>query len=116
MKIDRNSRLRSASVTLSAVLCSLAMLFGFLFLTSEAFAQGLRRPGKVQQRIQRKIEKQGRGKLAPDEEAAPNTTKQPATSIRQDGAPLPQQNNLDGIRERGILNLFSREEAQLVIP
>ncbi|MDQ3011270.1 MAG: hypothetical protein M3X11_11275, partial [Acidobacteriota bacterium] len=80
---------------LSAILCSLAVLFGFPSLAAgEAFAQAVRRPGKAQ-RIQKKIERQGRSKLTPDEETAPNTTKPPATSIKQDGTPLPQQNNLD---------------------
>ncbi len=120
MKIDRSSPLRSASmasVKFSAVLCSLAVLFGFFSLNaSAAFAQAVRRPGKMQQRIQKKIEKQSGSKLTPDEEAATNTTKTPATGVKQDGAPVPQPNNLDGIRDRGILSLFSREEAQLVIP
>lgn len=120
MRIDRNSPLCSASmasVKLFTAFCSLAVLFGFLSMTaSGTFAQAVRRPGKVQQRIQKKIDKQGGSKLTPDEETATNTTTPPATSIKQNGAPSPQQNNLDGIRERGIISLFSREEVQLVIP
>ena len=120
MRINRNSRSRSAPAATTksfAILCLLALLVGFLSLTAnDAYAQAIRRPGKVQQRIQKKIEKQNDSKLAPDDETAANTTKPPATGVKQDGAISSQPNNLDGIRDRGILSLFSREEAQLVIP
>ena len=125
MKTDRNSHLHLTSVKLSAVLCSLAVLFGLLFgplfgmlswAASEARAQGVRRPAKAQQRIQKKIEKQGGSKLASPGETEPAATKPTEPGVKQDVAPSQPQNNLAGIRERGILSLFSREEAQLVIP
>lgn len=107
----------AVSVKRFAVPSLLLVLFGFLSLADgQTFAQVVRRPGKVQQRIQKKIEKQNGSKLAPDDETAANTTKPPATGVKQDGAISTQSNNLDGIRDRGILSLFSREEAQLVIP
>lgn len=112
---NRNSHLQPASARLSAVLCSLAVLFGFLSLAaSAASAQGVRRPARAQQRIQKKFEKQGANKLT--NEADPTATKSPEAGAKQDLAPPQQQNSLAGVRERGILSLFTREEAQLVIP
>lgn len=117
MRINRNSRLQTASAKVSAVLCSLAVLFGLLSLAANgALAQGIRRPGKVQQRIQKKIERQGANKLTTANETEATPTKSPEAGSRQDPAPFQPQNNLTGIRERGILSLFTREEAQLVIP
>jgi len=117
MRINRTSPLHPASVKVWAVLCSLAVLFGFLSLAaSVTSAQGIRRPGKVQQRIQKKMEKQGASKLTTANESDATATKSPEAGTKQDIAPSQPQNNLTGIRERGILSLFSREEAQLVIP
>jgi len=117
MKTHQNSRLQPASAKLSALLCSLAVLFGLFFLgAGAASAQGVRRPAKAQQRIQKKLEKQGANKLTDTSEVEPAETKPPEAGSKQDAAPPQPQNNLSGIRERGILSLFSREEAQLVIP
>lgn len=115
MRNNRSGQLRPASAKLFAVLCSLAVLFGFLCLAaSAASAQGVRRPARAQQRIQKRLEKQGANKLT--NEADPTTTKSPEADAKQDVASSQPQNNLSGVRERGILSIFSREEVQLVIP
>lgn len=123
MRTDRNSQPPFASATFSAVVYLLPLLFIFLCGTaSEARAQGIRRPAKAQRQIQKKIEKQeiqkknerqggGSSNLTPVEDKG-----SAANVVKQEIAPSQPQNNLDGIRERGILSLFNREETQLIIP
>jgi len=115
MRNNRSGQWQSASAKLSAVLCALAVLFGVFGLAANtASAQGVRRPAKAQQRIQKRLEKQDANKLT--DEADPTTTKSSEAGAKQDLAPSQPQNNLSGVRERGILSMFGREEIQLVIP
>jgi Spy/CpxP family protein refolding chaperone len=94
--------------------CVVVLATLFVFATNNAMAQGIRRPIK-EQRIQKKLEKQGANKLSPTGESSTTNPKPADAAARQDVV-QPQYPSLDGIRERGILSMFSREEAQLVIP
>jgi len=120
MRTHRNSHLHSVSMArakFSAIVCFLAVLFGLLAGTaSQTLAQAVRRPAKAQQRIQKKLDKQEASKLTTADDTERSAAKPPETAVKQGDAPSPQQNNLEGIRERGIITLFTREEQQLIIP
>ncbi|HMV50966.1 MAG TPA: Spy/CpxP family protein refolding chaperone [Blastocatellia bacterium] len=95
---------------------SLAMLVGLLFLVSlETSAQAIRRPGKVQRQIQKKLDTTGTNDPTPVKDTSSDTPKPAETAVKQDFAQS-QYPNLDGIRNRNILTMFSREEVQLIIP
>lgn len=96
---------------------SLALLAGMLTVAApETSAQAIRRPGKIQRQIQKKLERQDANKLNPNSDP-PATAPKPADSVaRQDFALSTQYPSLDGIRNREILTMFSREEIQLVVP
>lgn len=99
-----------------AGLWSLALLAGlWAFAATETSAQAIRRPGRLQRQIQKKLEKQGANKLNPNSEAPSIAPKPPETAVKQDVGQS-QFPSLDGIRNRNILSMFSREEAQLIIP
>lgn len=77
-------------------------------------AQGVRRPGRIQRQIQKKLEKQGATKLTP--ESDPSTDPKPSETAVKPAPARPMYPTLDGIRDRNILSMFSRKELQLVIP
>lgn len=116
MKTNRTGHLHLAPAKLSAVLCALFVLGGLLFSTaSEVAAQAVRRPAKAQQRIQKKIEKQGGSKLTPAEDSTATSPKPPAASSGRDQV-TQQQPSIEGINGRDIRLMFSREEWQMAIP
>lgn len=95
---------------------SLALLAGLLsFAAVETSAQAIRRPGRIQRQIQKKLDKQGANKLNPTSEPPATSPKSPETAVKQDFGQS-QYPSLNGIRDRNILTMFSREEAQLIIP
>lgn len=95
---------------------SLALLAGLLmFAVTETSAQAIRRPERIQRQIQKKLDKQGANKLNPNSEPPATSPKSPETAVKEDFGQS-QYPSLNGIRDRNILTMFSREEAQLIIP
>ena len=86
-----------------------------LFAAVEIQAQVIRRPAKAQRQIQKKLDKQQANGLTPVETTPSPTPKTAEPVARQDSAQL-QYPSLEGIRNRNILSMFSREEAQMIIP
>lgn len=117
MRVHQNrSGIFTVSQALWARLTALAVAVGMLtVVTADAAAQAIRRPGKVQRQIQRKLDRQGATKLAPADDAPSANSKSTETTAQPEAA-QPRYPSLDGIRDRNILSMFSREELQLVIP
>ena len=89
---------------------SLAMLVCLLIqIPDTAFGQAIRRPGKVQRQIQKKLDKQGPAQVAP----ATNTT---STATNPGQEAQPQKHSLDGISKQGPRALFKPEEIAMMIP
>ncbi len=84
-----------------------------MFATTVTLAQAIRRPAKMQRQIQKKLDKQTNNTSTPVGETS--TTTPTENSLKQGSAPS-QHPSLDGIRNRNILSMFSREEAQMIIP
>lgn len=113
MKTQRHPNEKSIarfSVWLPAFLAGLLM-----FAATETSAQAIRRPTKMQRQIQKKLDKQQTNVTTPVSEDSTATPKPAETGVKQEPTQS-QYPNLDGIRNRNILSMFSREEAQMIIP
>lgn len=111
MKINQKSPWNY--ITLIKLLVMLFLLWAFSM--SQAAAQAIRRPGKVQRQIQKKLEKQDANKLTSANDSPSTSPKPSETTVKQDLSPA-RYPSLDGIRDRNILTMFSREEMQMIIP
>jgi Spy/CpxP family protein refolding chaperone len=87
-----------------------AVLFGVLIQVHEtAFGQAIRRPGRAQRQVQKKLDKPAANQIAP----AVNTSSD-TTASGQD-APT-QKHSLDGISKLGPRALFKPDEVAMMIP
>jgi len=89
---------------------SLAALVGVLIQAHEtALGQALRRPGRAERQVQKKLDKPGANQVAPAVNTSSNTT-----TSGQD-APT-QKHSLDGISKLGPRALFKPDEVAMMIP
>lgn len=101
---------RLVAQKIPAVMFSLAALFGLLIQANETvLGQGIRRPGKAQRQIQKKLDKQGSNRVAPSVNTS-STAPNPGQEAQ------PQKHSLDGISNKGPRALFKPEEVAMLIP
>lgn len=89
---------------------SLAVLACLLTqIPDTAFGQVIRRPGKAQRQIQKKLDKQGSAQVAP----ATNTS---STATNSGQETQPPKHSLDGISKVGPRAMFKPDEVAMMIP
>ncbi len=88
----------------------------FVLSASQVSAQPLRRPGQIQKKLEKRLDRQGGNQNQPAP-AGENNSASPAETVAPKAAtPQAEKHSLDGIRQRGIRSFFTPEEATLIIP